>query len=107
MTVELRERNLIVNDRLEEYDGTTAVVRSEHLTSTQIEFMRWRADRWIKLRHVPVALRHNPSFILRNLSKIIGHTFRGSTIKTVLGLEDQHRAFERYRARRSEERQYI
>ena len=30
MTKEFRERGLIVNERLEEYDGTTAVVRSEH-----------------------------------------------------------------------------
>ena len=31
MTKDFRERGLIVNERLEEYDGTTAVVRSEHL----------------------------------------------------------------------------
>ena len=31
MTKDFRRRNLIVNERVEEYDGTTAVVRTEHL----------------------------------------------------------------------------
>ena len=31
MTKDFRERDLIVNERVEEYDGTTAVVRTEHL----------------------------------------------------------------------------
>jgi anaerobic magnesium-protoporphyrin IX monomethyl ester cyclase len=107
MTAELQERNLIVNDRLEEYDGTTAVVRTEHLTPSEIEFMRWRTERWIKLRHVPVAVRHNPFFMMRNAFGILGHTFRGSSIKTLMGFEDEHRAFERYCALRIQERQYI
>jgi radical SAM superfamily enzyme YgiQ (UPF0313 family) len=107
MTTELRERGLIISDRLEEYDGTTAVVRTENLTPMQIEFMRWRAERWIKMRHVPKALVHNPAFISRNLLGILGHTFRGATLRTVLGLEDEQRAFERYRALRVQERVYI
>ena len=36
MTKDFRERGLIVNDRLEEYDGTTAVVRTEHLSAEEI-----------------------------------------------------------------------
>ena len=107
MTAELRQRALIVNEHLEDYDGTTAVVRTEHLTPMQIEFMRWRAERWMKLRHIPVALFHNPRFILWNMLGILGHTFRGATLKTILGLEDEHRAFERYRALRVQERLYI
>ena len=31
MTRDFRERDLIVSDDVDEYDGTTAVVRSEHL----------------------------------------------------------------------------
>src|SRR5207302_3041455 len=31
MTQDFRDRGLIVNERLEEYDGTTAVVRTQHL----------------------------------------------------------------------------
>ena len=64
MTKELLERGLILHERLEEYDGTTAVVRSEALTADEIEFLRWRAERWMKLRHFPMALRHNPGFCL-------------------------------------------
>ena len=52
--------------RLEEYDGTTAVVRTEHLSAEEIEFLRWRAERWMKLRHSADALRHSPWFVLRH-----------------------------------------
>lgn len=107
MTRSLSELGLIVNDRLEEYDGTTAVVRTQNLASLQIEFMRWRAERWMKLRHVPVALVHNPWFMARNALRILVHTFRGCRMKTMLGFEDEHRAFERYRLLRARERLYI
>ena len=49
MTEDFRRRNLIVNEDVSEYDGTTAVVRSEHLAADEIEFLRWRAERWMKL----------------------------------------------------------
>jgi len=107
MTKHFREHNLIINDRLEEYDGTTAVVRTKHMTAEEVEFMRWRAERWMKLRHVPIALQHNPSFILRNVGRILGHTFRGSSLKSLLRLEDERRAFERYRQIRQAERLYV
>ena len=107
MTRDLHERNLVVSDRLEQYDGTTAVVRTREMSSLQIEFMRWRAERWMKLRHFPAAFLHNPSFILRNGRRMLKHTFRGCSLKTLLGLEDEHRAFERYRSLRAEERIYI
>jgi radical SAM superfamily enzyme YgiQ (UPF0313 family) len=61
MTRELAEKGLIVNDRLEDYDGTTAVVRTEHLTAEEIEFRRWRSDRWMKVKHMPAAFAHDPS----------------------------------------------
>ena len=107
MTNDFRERNLIINERLDEYDGTTAVVRTEYMTAMEVEFMRWRAERWMKLRHVPVAMQRNPLFILRNATRILGHTFRGSTLKSLLGLEDERRAFERYRDFRRAERVYL
>ena len=107
MTQDFRERNLIVNDRVEEYDGTTAVVRSEKLDSEEIEFLRWRAERWMKTAHFPVALIRNPKFVLRSGLKMLAHTFRGCTIRTILGLEDEHKAFQRYRAIRQAERAYI
>jgi hypothetical protein len=35
------------------------------------------------------------------------HTYRGSTLRTVLGLEDERKAFMRYKEIRRQERQYI
>ena len=63
MTEDFRRRGLIVNDRVEEYDGTTAVVRTEHLDADDIEFLRWRAERWMKVRHLPGVLRRYPGFV--------------------------------------------
>ena len=108
MTKDFRERGLIVNERLEEYDGTTAVVRSEHLAAEEIEFLRWQAERWMKLRHMASVLRHSPAFVLRNGRRMLAHTFRGSSFwKALLGLEDERRAFARYRAIRRAEREYL
>jgi radical SAM superfamily enzyme YgiQ (UPF0313 family) len=107
MTEDFRRRGLIVNDRVEEYDGTTAVVRTEHLTAEQIEFLRWRAERWMKLRHLPSALRHYPGFVLRNGRRMLAHTFRGSSLKSALGLESELEVFRRYKARRAVEREYV
>ncbi|HEY7649276.1 MAG TPA: radical SAM protein, partial [Methylomirabilota bacterium] len=107
MTQEFRERGLIVDDRLEEWDGTTAVVRTEHVDAEDVEFLRWQAERWMKLAHLPIALRHNPWFALRHGWKMLAHTFRGSSLRSLLGLEDERRAFQRYRLRRAIERMYL
>ena len=37
---------------------------------------------------------------------MLAHTFRGSSIKSMLGLESDRKVFERYRAIRSAERVY-
>ncbi len=107
MTTDFVARGLIVNDRLEEYDGTTAVVRTKHLPADEVEYMRWRAERWMKLRHMPAALRHDPVFVLRHAPQMLAHTFRGSTWKSVLGLESDREAFRRYRDIRRRERDYV
>src|SRR5882724_10180844 len=107
MTKDFYERGLIINESFEEYDGTTAVVRTDHLAAEAVEFLRWRAERWMKLRHLPAVLFHSPWFTLRNGPKILGHIFRGATIKSLLGLEDEKKAFERYRAIRRVERAYV
>ncbi len=107
MTKDLRKNGLIVSENLEEYDGTTAVVRSAHLPADEIEFLRWRSERWMKLRHMPVALLHDPMFVLRHASKMIAHTFRGCTIRSLLRLEGEREAFKRYRAIRKAERNYL
>ena len=107
MTRDLARRGLIINHRLEDYDGTTAVVRSEHLSGEDIEFLRWKAERWMKLRHFPAALVHSPRFCLRHGRAMIAHTFRGMNWKTWLGLESERRAFARYQKIREAERQYV
>ena len=107
MTRDFVERQLIVNERVEEYDGTTAVVRSEHLSAEEIEFLRWRAERWMKLRHFWPALKHNPGFVLRHGPAMLAHTFRGCSLRSLLGLESERKAFARYRAIRRAEREYL
>ena len=107
MTQDFRERNLIISESVEEYDGTTAVVRTEHLSAEEIEFLRWRADRWMKTRHFSVALWHSPGFVFRHGHKMLAHTFRGSTWKSVLGIESSYDVFKRYRAIRKSERDYL
>jgi len=107
MTKDFVERNLIVNDRVEEYDGTTAVVRTAHLSADEIEFLRWRAERWMKARHMPNALRHYPWYVLKNAPRMLAHTFRGSTWRSALGLESERDVFRRYKAHRAAEREYV
>ncbi len=104
MTRDFEARDLIVDHDVSHYDGTTAVVRSEHLTAEEIEFLRWRADRWMKVGHMPAALAHSPAFVLRNSLKMLGHTFAGSSVRSVLGLEDERVVFARYRQQRQTER---
>ena len=107
MTRDFQDRGLIIDDAPEDYDGTTAVVRTAHLTAEEVEFLRWRAERWMKLRHFPAVFFHSPMFVLRHGTKMLVHVFRGSSFKTLLGLEDERKAFERYRAIRRRERVYV
>lgn len=107
MTADFLKQGLITIEDVNQYDGTTAVVRTRFLPSEEVEYRRWRAERWMKVRHVPTVFRLNPAFALRTTLKMFRHTFRGCTLKTFLGLEDQHKAFERYTALRAMERQYL
>ena len=107
MTQDFREQGLIMNEALEEYDGTTAVVRTEHVPAEEVEFMRWKAERWMKLRHVPAALWHDPGFVIFRGWKMLFHTFRGSSIRSMLGMESDRKVFERYREIRRTEREYV
>ena len=104
MTREFRERDLIVDEDVTHYDGTTAVVRTEHVAAEDAEFLRWRADRWMKLRHLPAALAHSPGFVLRNWPRMLAHTFTGTTWRSALGLEGERKVFARFRQRRRAER---
>jgi hypothetical protein len=107
MTKDFRARGLIESDCVDEYDGTTAVVRTEHLSRDEIEFMRWHAERWMKVRHIPAVLRHYPGFVMRHGRRMLAHTFRGSTWRSAIGLEDSRAVFARYKAIRRAEREYL
>jgi anaerobic magnesium-protoporphyrin IX monomethyl ester cyclase len=107
MTRDFEARGLVASDRVAEYDGTTAVVRTRQMDSEDVEFMRWRAERWMKVRHMPVALRHDPWFVLRHGRQMLAHTFRGTTWRSLVGLEGARQSFRRYRALRAREREYL
>jgi hypothetical protein len=61
----------------------------------------------MKVHHIPVALRHDPKFVLFEGWKMLAYTFRGSSIRSLLGLESERIVFERYRAIRRIEREYV
>jgi len=107
MTRDLQDKGLIAHDRVNEYDGTTAVLNTKDIAPLEIEFMRWRAERWMKVRHMPKVLAHTPWFMLRHGLRMLGHTFRGCGLKSLIGLEAEQRAFERYRELRVKERIYV
>ena len=107
MTKQFREQALIENQRLEEYDGTTAVVRTQHLPAEEVEFLRWKAERWIKARHIPAVLRHDPWFVLTHAPRMLAHTFRGSSLRSALNLESDRAVFARYKAIRKAERECL
>jgi radical SAM superfamily enzyme YgiQ (UPF0313 family) len=107
MTKDFVDKGLIMNQQLEEYDGTTAVVRTEHLSAEDVEYLRWKAERWMKVRHMPEVLRHDPWWVLTHAPQMLAHTFRGSSLRSVLGLEDSRKAFARYKKIRKQEREYV
>jgi len=107
MTKDFKARDLIKIERMEEYDGTTAVVATEHLQPEEIEFERWRVERWMKTAHIPAVIRQEPWFVLRNWPRMLAHTFRGSTLRSMFGLESQRQVFARYKQIRSAERVYL
>ena len=48
----------------------------------------------MKTRHIPAVMAHEPLFVLRNWWKMLAHTFRGTSIKSLLGLESDQRVFQ-------------
>ena len=104
MTAEFRSRSLIVDEDVSHYDGTTAVVRTAHVPADEIEFMRWRAERWMKLRHFPTACVHRPAFVARHGVQMLAHTFAGSSWRSALGLESQRAVYRRFTEQRRRER---
>lgn len=107
MTEDFTARRLVANQHLHEYDGTTAVVRTASMSPDEVEFLRWRAERWMKVRHLPAALRAHPRFVLRHWPTLLAHTFRGSSWRSWVGLEEARVTFARYKARRARERETV
>lgn len=107
MTKDFRAQNLIRIENVEEYDGTTAVVATQHLPPEEIEFERWRVERWMKTMHIPAVIAKEPLFVLRNWRQMLMHTFRGTSLRSILGMESDRTVFQRYRAIRSAERAYL
>jgi radical SAM superfamily enzyme YgiQ (UPF0313 family) len=107
MTKDFRDRDLIVDEDVAHYDGTTAVVRSEKMSADDIEFMRWRAERWIKLRHFPQAARRNPGFVVRHGLEMLGHTFAGCTWRSLFSSRAEREAFARFKEVRAREREQL
>jgi hypothetical protein len=77
------------------------------MSAEDVEFLRWRAERWMKVRHMPSVLRHYPRFVLRNGPRMLAHTFRGSSWRSMLGLEGARDVFRRYKSLRAREREYL
>jgi radical SAM superfamily enzyme YgiQ (UPF0313 family) len=107
MTQEFRNQGLIVDEDVAHYDGTTAVVRTKHVAASDVEFLRWRAERWIKVKHLPAAFAHSPRFVLRHSLAMMKHTFAGTRVRSMLGMEPQRAVFERYRQDRRRQRVYV
>jgi hypothetical protein len=53
------------------------------------------------------AFLHDPVFVARNAFRMMAHTFRGTTWRSLLGLEPLETVFDRYRAIRARERDYL
>ena len=107
MTKDFRDRGLIVDEDVSHYDGTTAVVRSEAMAADDIEFMRWRAERWIKMKHFPAAAVHSPRFVIRHGREMLAHTFAGCTLRSLVSRKGERAAFARFKAARAAERQRL
>lgn len=56
---------------------------------------------------LPSVLRHYPRFVLSHAPQMCAHTFRGSSWRSVVGLESERQVFERYKQLRATEREYV
>jgi hypothetical protein len=61
----------------------------------------------MKMRHMPIAFAHSPGFVLRHAARMLAHTFAGTSLRSLVGLEDQWTVFERYRQHRRHEREAL
>jgi hypothetical protein len=61
----------------------------------------------MRLRHLSALVSHDPLFVLLNVGSILSFNFRGTSWRSLLGLEKERAAFERYRLIRQAERSYL
>jgi hypothetical protein len=59
------------------------------------------------MRHFWPVFAHDPWFVLRHGAAMLRHVFRGSTLRSIIGLEDDREVFARYREIRRSEREYL
>jgi hypothetical protein len=107
MTKQFREENLIVDEDVSHYDGTTAVVGTRHIAADEVEYLRWRAERWMKVKHVRQVFPHAPWFVVRYTPAMLRYTFTGSSLRSMIGLEHSRTVFARYRNARRQARNYL
>src|ERR1041385_817223 len=51
MSKDFEAQGLMTDRPVEEFDGTTAVIRTMYMEPEEVEYLRWKAERWIKVRH--------------------------------------------------------
>ena len=75
MTREFRERDLIVDEDVAHYDGTTAVVRTEHVGATRSSSCAGVPSGGSSCDTFRRAFLHSPGFVLRHGGGMLAHTF--------------------------------
>jgi hypothetical protein len=61
----------------------------------------------MKCRHLPAGFVHDPLFVLRHAREMVSHTFRGTSWRSLVGLESDREVFARYKDIRRAEREYL
>ena len=98
-------RGLIVDEDVAHYDGTTAVVRTEHVPPTRWSSCGGVLSDGSSCGTCRRRCRHSPGFVLRHGRAMLAHTFAGTTVRSMLGLESERDVFDRFRERRRRERE--
>ena len=57
----------------------------------------------MKLHHLPAAFAHSPLFVMRHAPQMLADTFAGTSLRSIVGLEDEQAVFNRYQQRRKNE----
>ena len=77
------------------------------MPADEVEFMRWRAERWMKVRHFPVGARARPGVRAAARAADARAHLPRQHLRSLLGLEDERDAFRRYKHIRRRERVFF